>query len=60
MPRTKKPKRVRVRTGYVMVELKPEERKKIEALCEQRRIVTGERVSLASTFRHLLREAGEG
>ncbi len=59
MPKTKKPKRVRVRTGYVMVELKPEERKKLEGICEQRRIVTGERVSLASTFRHLLREAAK-
>lgn len=56
MPKTKAKKK-RSRLGYVMVELSPEERAKIELLCEQRRIATGEKASLASTFRYLLREA---
>jgi hypothetical protein len=57
MPEDTKPKRVRPRTGYVMVELSPEERKKAERIRDRRAKETGERISLAGTFRHLLREA---
>ena len=52
-----KAKRVRTRTGYVMVELTPDERKKLERLREKRCAVTGERITLAGVFRHFLREA---
>ncbi len=52
-----KVKRVRPRTGYVMVELTPEERAKLERLREKRCAVTGERIGLAAVFRYLLREA---
>ena len=55
MPETKK--RVRPRTGYVMVELTPEERAKLERQCEKRTAKTGVRYNLASTFRAMLKEA---
>jgi len=58
MPKiAKKPKRVRDRTGYVQVELTPEERAKLERLRDERRTKDGERYSLAGTLRFLLREA---
>ncbi len=57
MPRPKKSKRVRPRTGSVMIELSPDERASLEQLRESRRIATGERVTLAGTLRYLLREA---
>ncbi len=57
MPRLKKSKRVRPRIGSVMIELSPDERASLEQLRENRRVATGERVTLAGTFRYLLREA---
>jgi hypothetical protein len=55
MPETKK--RVRPRSGYVMVELTEAERAKLEAQRDKRSQKTGLRFNLASTFRALLAEA---
>ena len=57
MPRTEK--RIRPRTGYVMVELSEEERAKLERLTEKRKLKSPDRASLAGTFRGLLKEAKE-
>ncbi len=58
MPKPKaKSKRVRLRPGVVMVELSEAERVTLEQFRDNRRIATGERVTLAGAFRYLLREA---
>ena len=50
-------KRIRPRSGYVMVELTPDERAKLEKLRDRRRKTSGVRANLASTVRDLIREA---
>ena len=50
-------KRIRPRSGYVMVELTPAERTKLEKLRDKRRDKSGIRANLASTVRDLIREA---
>jgi hypothetical protein len=52
MPKTKK--RVRPRTGYVMVELSEESRAKLENLRDRLTASTGLKYNLAATFRWLL------
>lgn len=52
MPKTKK--RVRPRSGYVMVELSEEGRAKLEDLRDRLTATTGIRFNLAATFRWLL------
>ncbi len=62
MPRTKppaRPKRVRDRSGSVMVEFSPEERLSLERLCKLRRATTGEHATLAGTIRYLVRTAAQ-
>jgi len=54
MPETQK--RIRSREGYVMIELTPEERAKLERIRDRRSAQTGERASLAGVFRWLLRK----
>ncbi len=50
-------KRVRSRTGYVMVELTKQERAMLEQLCARLTEKTGLRFNLAATLRHLIRTA---
>ncbi len=50
-------KRIRPRTGYVMVELTADERAKLEALRDDARQRSGLRANLSSVFRDLLRKA---
>ena len=52
-------KRVRPRTGYVMVEFSPEERASLESVCEHLSDQTSVRFSLSSTLRHLAKEAAK-
>lgn len=56
MPEGKEP-RVRPRTGYVQVELSPEERKKLETIRDRIERETCVKVGLAGAFRTLLRRA---
>lgn len=51
-------KRVRPRTGYVMVELDGPDRRKLEAIRDRLEAQLGVRVGLAGAFRWLLRQHG--
>ena len=52
-------KRVRPRPGYLMIELNPEERAKLERLALKRFHKTGIRYKLAPTVRAMILEAKE-
>ncbi|MDE2105348.1 MAG: hypothetical protein KGL39_49435 [Patescibacteria group bacterium] len=51
-----KPKRVRPRTGYVQVELNPEDRKKLESIAAKLSKETGVKVGLGAACRALIRK----
>lgn len=52
-----KRERARPRTGYVMVQLTPAEREKLEGIRERMEIDLGIKVALAEVFRSFLRLA---
>ncbi len=56
MPRTKKPKRVRVRSGYVFVEMSDRAQAELEAIKAFHEHVTGEKTSKASVLRMAMHE----